>query len=66
MPHLVNSFGKFQIESGTTAEAMQGPLVSLGYEVEAVDLTSGLNAISIGDRLLGGSDPRREGVALGE
>lgn len=66
MPHMINSFGTFQLETGTPAEAMQKPLSDLGYEVEATDLNSGLNAISIGESLLGGSDPRREGIALGE
>jgi len=29
-------------------------------------LTSGLQAIAIGEGLRGGADPRREGIALGE
>lgn len=66
MPHLVNSFGTFQIEAGTTAEGLGTALTELGYEVQAVDLTSGLHAISLGEGLRGGADPRREGIALGE
>jgi gamma-glutamyltranspeptidase/glutathione hydrolase len=47
-------------------EAMAPELEALGYKVKIRDLNSGINAISIGDSLLGGADPRREGVALGE
>jgi gamma-glutamyltranspeptidase / glutathione hydrolase len=66
MPHLVNSFGTFNIEEGTTAEALQAPLEELGFETSIGALTSGLHAISLGETLLGGADPRREGIALGE
>jgi len=66
-PHLVNRFGTFDIEAGTAAEAMEGALQEIGYETNIRDLTSGLHAIRItGDGLLGGADPRREGIALGK
>jgi gamma-glutamyltranspeptidase/glutathione hydrolase len=41
-------------------------LTDMGFEVGARALTSGLHAISIGDTLMGGADPRREGIALGQ
>ncbi len=66
MPHLVNSFGTYQIEAETWAEDLDTPLSDLGFQTNVTALTSGLHAISIGDRLLGGADPRREGIALGE
>ena len=67
MPHLVNRFGTYDLEAGTAAETLQPALAELGYEVEIRDLTSGLQAISIGpDGLRGGADPRREGIALGD
>lgn len=66
MPHLVNSFGTYQIEAGTWAEDLVEPLGDLGFETNVTALTSGLHAISIGDTLRGGADPRREGIALGE
>ncbi|MCM2561619.1 gamma-glutamyltransferase [Lutimaribacter sp. EGI FJ00015] len=67
LPHLVNRFGTFDLEEGTEAEALAGPLRALGYEVAIGGLNSGLHAISIGpDGLRGGADTRREGVALGE
>ncbi|SLN27253.1 Gamma-glutamyltranspeptidase precursor [Falsiruegeria litorea R37] len=65
-PHLVNRFGTYDIEQGTTAEALQTPLEEMGYKVNLRDLTSGLHAIEIGETLKGGADPRREGIALGE
>ena len=66
MPHLVNRFGTFDVEAGTTAEDLAAPLAELGYEVNAGALNSGLHAISVGEGLLGGADPRREGIALGQ
>lgn len=66
MPHLVNSFGTYQIEAGTAAEDLTGPLSDMGYQTNVTALTSGLHAISLGDGLQGGADPRREGIALGE
>ena len=66
MPHLVNSFGTYQIEAETWAEDLVEPLTDLGFQTNVTALTSGLHAISLGDRLQGGADPRREGIALGE
>lgn len=65
MPHLVNRFGTYDLEEGTDAVAFEAPLTELGYEVNIRGLNSGLHAISIGDTLSGGADPRREGIALG-
>ncbi len=65
-PHLVNRFGTFDLEAGTEAEALDGPLKEIGYETDIRDLTSGLHAIEIGETLRGGADPRREGIALGD
>jgi len=66
MPHLVNRFGTFDLEEGTSAEALAAPLAALGYDVSVRGLTSGLHAIAVGETLRGGADPRREGIALGE
>ena len=67
MPHLVNRFGTYDLEEGTEATALAGPLEALGFETNVRDLNSGLHAIAIdGDTLIGGADPRREGVAIGE
>ncbi|MDQ0325054.1 gamma-glutamyltranspeptidase/glutathione hydrolase [Rhodopseudomonas julia] len=67
LPHVVNRFGTFDLEAGTSAEDLQDGLEALGYQVEVSDLNSGLHAIAIGpDGLSGGADPRREGIAIGE
>ncbi|MCA0929209.1 gamma-glutamyltransferase [Ruegeria profundi] len=66
LPHLVNRFGTYDVEQGTAAEGFLDSLIELGYEVNPRDLTSGLHAIEIGEGLIGGADPRREGIALGE
>lgn len=67
MPHLVNRFGTYDIEAGTDAEKFAPGLETLGYEVNMRDLNSGLHGISVlPDGYLGGADPRREGVVIGE
>lgn len=67
MPHAVNRFGTFDLEAGTEMEALAEPLQAMGFEVNARTLTSGLQAIAITpDGLVGGADPRREGIALGD
>ena len=66
LPHLVNRFGTYDLEIATDALDFAAPLEEMGFEVEGRPLTSGLHAISIGETLRGGADPRREGIALGE
>jgi gamma-glutamyltranspeptidase / glutathione hydrolase len=66
MPHLVNRFGTYDLEAGTTATAQADALSAMGFEVNIRSLNSGLHAIEIGETLKGGADPRREGIALGE
>ena len=66
-PHLVNRFGTFDLEEGTPAAEIEADLQAFGYETSVTDLNSGLHAIAITpDGLLGGADPRREGIAMGE
>jgi gamma-glutamyltranspeptidase/glutathione hydrolase len=66
LPHMVNRFGTYDLEEGTQAAAMQSSLENLGYKVGVRGLNSGLHAITIGDTLRGGADPRREGIAIGD
>lgn len=66
VPHGVNRFGTYDLEAGTAAEALEAPLAGMGFEVSVRELNSGLHAISIGEILQGGADPRREGIALGQ
>ncbi|WP_210115082.1 gamma-glutamyltransferase [Roseovarius aestuariivivens] len=66
LPNLVNRFGPFDIEPGLTGARLALELADLGFEVLLSPLVSGVHAISLGTRLRGGADPRREGIALGE
>lgn len=66
LPHAINRFGTYDLEEGTSAVALSEDLGEIGYETETRALTSGLHLIEIGERLRGGADPRREGIALGE
>ena len=67
MPHAVNRFGTYDLEEGTDAAEMQAGLEEMGFKVNIRGLTSGLHAIAITpEGLVGGADPRREGIALGE
>ena len=65
-PHLVNRFGTYDLEEGTSAADLETALVEMGFEVNVRGLNSGLHAIEVSDALYGGADPRREGIALGE
>ncbi|MEM8787726.1 MAG: gamma-glutamyltransferase [Pseudomonadota bacterium] len=65
--HVVNRNGATDLEVGTDAEGLADALTALGHEVNVRDLNSGLHAIQIVDgQLIGGADPRREGVVMGE
>ncbi len=65
-PHAVNRFGTYDVELNSGLLDLKPALEEMGYEVSVQPLPSGLHAISIGDGLRGGADPRREGIALGE
>ena len=67
LPHLVNRFGTYDLEEGTDAVKFKAPLEAMGYKVNIRDLNSGLQGIVFTDgKLIGGADPRREGIALGD
>jgi len=66
-PHILNRNGPTLIEAGTRALDMRQSLESLGHQVEERELRSGLNIVQIKDgTMIGASDPRRDGIALGE
>jgi gamma-glutamyltranspeptidase/glutathione hydrolase len=66
-PHLINRFGTYDVEKGTSAEKFKAPLEVMGFKVNVTDLNSGLHAIHVKDgKLVGGADPRREGTAMGD
>lgn len=67
MPHLVNRFGTYDLEEGTDAERFKAPLENMGFKVNIRDLNSGLHGIVFSEgKLVGGADPRREGIVMGE
>lgn len=67
LPHVVNRNGGTDVEAGTSAEAFVAALEARGHNVTVRDLNSGLHAIRVTeDGLVGGADPRREGIALGD
>ncbi|MBX2830671.1 MAG: gamma-glutamyltransferase [Rhodospirillales bacterium] len=67
MPHLINRFGTFDLEAGTTAEHLAPALEKIGYKTSIRDLNSGIHTIMIAeDGLIGGADLRREGIVIGQ
>ncbi|MBH23014.1 MAG: gamma-glutamyltransferase [Myxococcales bacterium] len=71
-PHIVNRNGATELERidgwEAWAEAMSSGLKARGHEVKVQDLNSGLHGVMTTDdgQLLGGADPRREGLILGD
>lgn len=67
LPNMLNRFGTYDLEKGTQAERFQAPLEAMGFKVAVRDLNSGLQGIVITSQgFIGGADPRREGVVLGD
>ncbi|WP_440056076.1 gamma-glutamyltransferase [Pseudoalteromonas sp. T1lg65] len=67
LPKITNRNRYTTLEKGTPLEQYVPFFEQKGHEVQVRDLNSGLHAILIKDGvLIGGADPRREGVALGE
>ena len=66
-PHLVNRFGVFDVEEGTSATDLVPQLEKMGFDVSIRNLNSGLHGIAITETgYEGGADHRREGVVLGQ
>lgn len=66
-PHLLNRNGPTLVEAGTAAADLREALEALGHEVDERELRSGLNIVQIKDgAMIGASDPRRDGIAIGE
>ncbi len=67
LPHYANLNGPLILEQGTAITALEPGLNKLGHTVILRPLNSGIHAILIDDNgLIGGADPRREGIALGD
>jgi gamma-glutamyltranspeptidase/glutathione hydrolase len=66
-PHVLNRNGPTLIEADSPAVALSAPLTALGQHVTVQPLMSGLNVVQFrGGKLIGASDPRRDGAALGD
>ena len=67
LPHFTNRNGPTDLEEGTALEKLKAELEVLGHKVRIRAMTSGLHGIFVKNgKLIGGADPRREGVALGD
>ncbi len=65
--HYLNRNGDTLLEADAGLEETGRKLEQLGHRIDFRDLNSGLNIIAFTDRqLIGASDPRREGIALGD
>jgi len=55
-----------ELEKGQDIVNLQKPLENLGYKTKIIEIVSGVQAIALkNNKLYGASDPRREGVAIG-
>lgn len=64
--HVISMGGPTEIEA-PTPDALLQLMQARGHDARSVGITSGLHGILVKDgKLLGGADPRREGVALGD
>jgi len=66
LPHILPRKGKVELERGTHAVNYKDVLENMGHDIKVRSLTSGLHGIELTPKgLVGGADPRREGIAMG-
>ena len=67
LPNIAKDFGTMDLEIGTSAEYLKADMEQIGHKVRVRPLTSGLQGIVVTPSgLVGGADPRREGLVLGD
>jgi len=65
--HFQARTGATELEENSGLEVLKPELEAMGHKVDIKPMTSGLHAIHIdGQKITGGVDPRREGIALGD
>ena len=65
-PHIINRFGRMEIEQNTEATNFQNLYKNLSYTTVIQDINSGLHGVYFSEKgMLGAVDKRREGIALG-
>lgn len=66
LPKVTNRNDYTALEKGSLVEKLKSTLEKMGHKVQIRDLNSGLHGIQLIDGVLvGGADPRREGIAVG-
>jgi gamma-glutamyltranspeptidase/glutathione hydrolase len=67
LPHVVGRFGTVDVETGKNADDYVRTLNAMGHKTNIRDLNSGLHGVvRIHGAWVGGADPRREGIVLGD
>lgn len=67
LPHHANLNGPTILEENTSIDTLEPQLTAMGHQVKESAMESGLNIIVKTKRgYVGGSDPRRDGVAIGD
>ena len=67
LPNFGSRNAGTELETGLTSEPLVRQLAAWGHEITPMPMTSGLQIIQrASNGWLGGADPRREGVALGD
>ncbi len=67
LPRVTNRNQVTTLERGSSAELLKPFLEAKGHKVKVVDLNSGLHAIEVTKKgLIGGADPRREGLVIAQ
>ncbi len=65
-PHIINRFGKMELEEDTLAATRLNSFQKMGYPTEEQDINSGLHGVIFDDKgMFGAADKRREGSAAG-
>jgi gamma-glutamyltranspeptidase/glutathione hydrolase len=67
LPNFGSRNGPTELEKDTPVAALAPKLVALGHRVAVIEETSGVQTIlRTPGKLVGGADPRREGIVLGD